>query len=55
MKTEKFDTVRMMRKVRDEMSRDMENMSFEERKAYIERRSSKMHAKIEAREQRKAG
>ncbi|HYJ79748.1 MAG TPA: hypothetical protein VEW03_09120 [Longimicrobiaceae bacterium] len=41
MKTEKtFDSVRMMRELRDRMSRDMQGMTFEEQKDYIRRKLS---------------
>jgi hypothetical protein len=36
MKTKSFDAVQFMREVRDRMSADMQGMSFEEMKVYIE-------------------
>ena len=34
-KSKKFDTVKMMRKIRDELSREIMNMDFEEQKRFI--------------------
>ncbi len=42
MKTKSFDAVQFMREVRDRMSADMQGMSFEEQKMYIEQRASKV-------------
>jgi hypothetical protein len=37
-KTKKFDAVKMMREIRDKISSETQNMSFEELKKYIESR-----------------
>jgi hypothetical protein len=38
MKTEKeFDAVKVMREIRDEISREIQGMSFEQEKEYIEK------------------
>jgi hypothetical protein len=36
MENKKFDAVQFMRQVRDKMSSEMRDMSFEEQRAYIE-------------------
>jgi hypothetical protein len=39
MKTEKgFDSVKMMREIRDKLSKQFANMSYEEQKEYIRKR-----------------
>ena len=39
MKTEKnFDSVKMMREIRDKLSKELVNMSYEEQKKYIKER-----------------
>lgn len=39
MKTEKsFDAVKMMRKIRDRLSKEFKNMSYEEQGRYIKKR-----------------
>jgi hypothetical protein len=40
-KTKNFDAVNMMREIRDKISAETSNMSFEELKAYIESRIKK--------------
>ena len=37
-----FDTVRSFRKIKDNISKDLKGMSFEEIKAYLKRESSKL-------------
>jgi len=37
MKDKKFDAVRMMREIRDELSKKFQNMSYEEQKRYIKK------------------
>lgn len=39
MKTKSFDTVKMMRDIRDKLSREMESMSSEERLRFIRDRA----------------
>jgi hypothetical protein len=46
MKTKSFDAVQFMREVRDRMSADMQGMSFEEMKVYIEQRASKVREEL---------
>ena len=42
MKNEKLDAVQLMRRLRDKMSVDMRDMSFEEQRSYIEQHASKV-------------
>ncbi len=48
MKTKKensgkeFDTVRTFRKIKEQISKDLKGISFEEIKAYLKRESSKL-------------
>jgi hypothetical protein len=49
MKNKKFDAVLFMREVRDKMSADMKDMSFQEQKAYIEQLASKARQELESR------
>jgi hypothetical protein len=42
-----FDAVLMMREIRDKISLETKNMSFEELKAYIKRRLSEASAGLE--------
>ena len=51
MKDKDFDAVQFMRKVRDEMSSDMRDMSFEEQREYIEQRASRVRRELEARQE----
>lgn len=39
---ESVDAVRLMREIRDKMSAEMRDMSFEERREYIETRASRV-------------
>jgi hypothetical protein len=55
MESKKFDAVRFMRQIRDEMSEAMGKMSFEEQRAYIEQRASKVRREIESRHKINAG
>jgi hypothetical protein len=41
-----FDSVRFMRQVRDKMSADMRDMSFEEQRLYIEQHASKVRREL---------
>lgn len=41
-----FDAVEMMREIRDKMSADMEGMTFEEQREYIESRASRTRKKV---------
>jgi hypothetical protein len=46
MESKNFDAVQFMRQVRDRMGSDMQGMSFEEQKAYIEQRASKVRSEL---------
>ncbi|HEX6863811.1 MAG TPA: hypothetical protein VF414_13380 [Thermoanaerobaculia bacterium] len=46
MRKKKFDAVQFMRQKRDEMSAEMRGMSFEEQKAFIEGKASKVRREI---------
>jgi hypothetical protein len=47
MKAEKeFDSVRMMRELRDEINRDVERMTPEERLAYIRQRADRVRKEL---------
>ena len=46
MKNKKFDAVQFMRQTRDKMSAEMQGMSFEEQKEFIERQASKVRREI---------
>jgi len=37
MKDKKFDAVRMMREIRDELSKKFQNMTYKEQKQYIKK------------------
>ncbi len=39
-----FDTVQSFRKIKDQISRDLKGMGFEEIKEYLKRQSSKLQA-----------
>lgn len=45
-KEKNFDTVKMMRDIRDKISSETENMTFEELKAYIKAQISKGDKKL---------
>lgn len=45
-KEKTFDTVKMMREIRDKISSETENMSFEELKAYIKTQLTKKKTKL---------
>ncbi len=49
MENKKFDAVQIMRQVRDKMSSDMREMSFEEQQAYIEQHAAKVRQDLELR------
>ncbi len=36
---EEFDAVKMMRNIRDKLSKEFENMTYEEQKVYIRKRT----------------
>jgi len=38
MKNKKFDSVKMMRSIRDKLSKDFDQMTFKEQKEYIRKR-----------------
>ena len=38
MKNKKFDSVHMMRAIRDKLSRDFEKMTYKEQKKYMKKR-----------------
>ncbi len=42
MENKKFDAVQLMRQVRDKMSSDLQAMSFEEQRDYIEQHASRV-------------
>ena len=47
IKTEKtFDAVKMMRDIRDKISADTQNMSFDELKAYIKKQLAESKTKL---------
>lgn len=55
MKIEKeFDAVRLMRDVRDKMSVDMKDMSYEEKRKYIERRAVVVRQELRSKHERTA-
>ena len=45
-KEKQFDAVKMMRDIRDKISSDTQNMTFDELKAYINQRLTDSKAKI---------
>jgi hypothetical protein len=46
MKAKKFDAVQFMRQVRDKMSADMRDMTFEEQRIYIEQHASRVREEL---------
>jgi hypothetical protein len=44
-KAKEFDAVKTMREIRDQLSREIMNMTFEEEKAYLKKLLSKKSAK----------
>jgi hypothetical protein len=50
MENKKFDAVQFMRDVRNRMSADMRDMTFEEQRAYIELHASKVRKELKSRE-----
>ena len=49
MENKEFDAVQFMRQVRDKMSAEMRDMSFEQQRAYIEQHALKVRQELEAR------
>ena len=47
----KFDAVQFMRTVRDQMTEDLRDMSFEEQQRYIEQRASKVRREMESQQE----
>ena len=45
-KEKQFDAVKMMREIRDKISSETQNMSFEELKAYIKQKLAENNAKL---------
>jgi hypothetical protein len=45
-KEKSFDAVKMMREIRDKISSDTQNMSFEELKAYIKQKLAENNTKL---------
>jgi hypothetical protein len=45
-KEKSFDAVKMMREIRDKISSETQNMSFEELKAYIKQKLAENNAKL---------
>ncbi|HEX6901265.1 MAG TPA: hypothetical protein VF789_16190 [Thermoanaerobaculia bacterium] len=54
MENKKFDAVQFMRQARDKMALEMQHMSFEEQRAYIEQHASKVRRELESRHETKA-
>lgn len=48
MENKNFDAVQFMRQAREKMSADMQNKSFEEQRAYIERHASKIRKELQS-------
>ena len=53
-KKKKFGAVKMMRDVRDRISRDIQGMSFEEQAAYFRGHAEKARTRLEATEKSQA-
>jgi len=49
MKAKKFDAVQFMRQMRDKMSADMRDMTFEEQTRYIKQHAFKVRQELESR------
>ena len=49
-----FDAVRMMREIRDRMSADMKELSYEEQVQYIEKRANPIREELRNRSAHKA-
>ena len=45
-KEKKFDAVKMMREIRDQISSETQNMTFEELKAYIQKQLTENKTKL---------
>jgi len=45
-KEKEFDAVKMMREIRDKISSETQNMTYEELKSYIEQRLAKNQVKL---------
>lgn len=45
-KEKTFDAVKMMREIREKISQETQNMTFEQLKAYIEEKLTKNNAKL---------
>ena len=45
-KEKQFDAVKMMREIRDKISSETQNMTFEELKAYIKQKLAENNAKL---------
>lgn len=45
-KEKKFDAVKMMREIRDKISQETQNMTFEQLKAYIKAKLTESDAKL---------
>jgi hypothetical protein len=50
MENKKFDAVQLMRRVREKMSSDLQAMSFEEQRDYIEQHASKVREDLALRQ-----
>jgi hypothetical protein len=55
MESKKFDAVQFMRQVRDKMTVETRDMSFEQQRAYIEQHAAKVRRELEARHQTTTG
>lgn len=52
-KTKEFDAVKMMRDMRDKISRDILDLSFEEQRAYYHEHASEVRNRLRPRQERK--
>ncbi|GGE36156.1 hypothetical protein [Psychroflexus planctonicus] len=43
--TKEFDTVKTFRKIKDQISKDLKDLSFDEIKEYLKKESSKLQVK----------
>jgi hypothetical protein len=54
MENKKFDAVQLMRQVRDKMTSDLQAMSFEEQRDYIERHATRVREDLALRQETSA-
>jgi hypothetical protein len=55
MESKTFDAVQFMRQAREKMNAEMRDMSFEEQRAYIERRAAEVRGTLQLRRKTAAG